>query len=275
LEVQQARSDIEREQADAALQAANARLLEVDRHKNEFLAVLSHELRNPLTPIKNGLYILDRADPDSPQAERAKAVIGRQVDQLARLVEDLMDLTRAAENKIQLHHERLDLNDLVRRAAEDHRLVFEGNGQRLEVELAPAEVFVRADPARMTQVVGNLLANAAKFTQQGGRTSVSVSVDAGANQAVVRIADTGFGMSPESLARLFQPFMQVDATLDRSGGGLGLGLRHPAAPAGAHRLQVDLVQPIRHRRQGQAVELSQLLQHLRQQRPATLREKID
>jgi two-component system CheB/CheR fusion protein len=224
LEVQQARSDTERERAEVALQEANARLLDVDRHKNEFLAVLSHELRNPLSPIKNSLYILDRAAPDSPQAERAKAVIGRQVDQLARLVEDLMDLTRAAQNKIQLQHHRLDLNDLVRRAAEDHRLVFEGNGQRLEVDLAPAEVFICADPARMTQVVGNLLANAAKFTQPGGRTSVSVSVDAATGHVVLRVADTGSGMAPESLSRLFQPFMQVDATLDRSRGGLGLGL---------------------------------------------------
>jgi two-component system CheB/CheR fusion protein len=197
-------------------------LAEADRNKNHFLAVLSHELRNPLAPITNSLYILDHAVPGGEQALRAQAVIGRQVGQLARLVDDLLHATRIARNKLTLQPQRLELAELVRRAMEDHRPLFESNEVRLELVPAPKPVLVHADRNRLAQIVGNLLQNAAKFTGPGGRTRVSVDSDA--KRAVVRVADTGVGMDDDVLARLFQPFAQADATLDRSKGGLGLGL---------------------------------------------------
>jgi PAS domain S-box-containing protein len=199
-------------------------LREEDQRKNEFMAVLSHELRNPLAPIKNSLYILDRAAPGGDQARRAEQVISRQVDQLSRLVNDLLDVTRISRNKVQLQCQRLELNELVRRTLEDYRTIFDENEVRLRLEPAPEPVFVNADWNRLAQVVGNLLTNAAKFTGRGGHVSIAIATDGAARSAVVRVADTGVGMAPEMLSRLFQPFAQAETTLDRSRGGLGLGL---------------------------------------------------
>ena len=212
----------ERRRAEAALMAANAQLVDADRHKNEFLAILSHELRNPLAPIKNSLYVLERAAPGGEQARRAQKVIGRQSGQLARLVDDLLDVTRITRNKIQLQRQRLDLNEVVQRTLEDQRSLFEDSEVQLDLTPAPAPVFVNADSNRIAQVVGNLLQNAGKFTARGGSVRVSVRVES--DQAEIRVADTGAGIAPELLNRLFEPFMQADATLDRSKGGLGLGL---------------------------------------------------
>ncbi|HEY3451604.1 MAG TPA: PAS domain S-box protein [Myxococcales bacterium] len=211
-------------EAQAALQRANEQLVEVDRRKNEFLATLSHELRNPLAPIKNSIYVLERAEPGGDQARRAQAVIDRQVSQLARLVDDLLDVTRISRNKVHLKYEKIDLNEIVRRTVEDHRSLFDQAGIRLEATFAPNPVIVSADWARLAQAIGNLLANAAKFTPKGGTTQVEVARDGARRLAMVRVADTGAGMSGETLARLFQPFAQADRTLDRSKGGLGLGL---------------------------------------------------
>jgi PAS domain S-box-containing protein len=222
---------IERKRAEKALQESEARsretaaaLAKADLNKNHFLAVLSHELRNPLAPITNSLYILDRAVPGGEQAHRAQAVIGRQVGQLARLVDDLLDVTRIARNKIPLQRQRLELGELVRRTMEDHRPQFESNEVHLDLAPTSQPVFVNGDSNRLAQMVGNLLQNSAKFTGPGGRARVSVSTDSEAKQAVVRVTDTGVGMDQRMLARLFQPFAQADATLDRSKGGLGLGL---------------------------------------------------
>ena len=201
---------------------ANAQLLEEDRRKNEFLAVLSHELRNPLAPIKNSLYILDRAAPGGEQARRALRVIDRQATQLSNLVNDLLDVTRITRNKIRLQRQSLELNQLVHRAVEDSRSFFERNEVHLSCELGPIPVLINADATRVAQIVGNLLQNAAKFTSRGGHAHVSIAPEAG--EAVIRVVDNGVGMAPDTVARLFQPFMQADHTLDRSKGGLGLGL---------------------------------------------------
>ncbi|MGE5550487.1 MAG: ATP-binding protein [Bacteroidota bacterium] len=206
------------------LNAAYQELREADRRKNEFLAVLSHELRNPLTPIRNSLDILDRVAPGGEQARRAKDVLDRQVGQLARLVDDLLDLTRITRNKIKLQRRRLELNQLVRRTMEDYRSLFEKNGVRLSAEFVTTPIFVHADEARLAQVVGNLLQNAAKFTRRGDSTTVSVGYDCAGHGACIRVADTGAGIQPEMFPLLFQPFIQADRTLDRSRGGLGLGL---------------------------------------------------
>jgi PAS domain S-box-containing protein len=199
-------------------------LREADQRKNEFLAVLSHELRNPLAPIRNSTYILEHCEPGGEQAKRALAVIDRQAAQLAHLVDDLLDVTRITRNKIQLQRQTLELNELVRHTVEDHRTLFDRADVRVEFHPFPQPVFVSADRNRLVQVIGNLLQNAAKFTGRGGETRITISAEAPEKRAVIQVADTGVGMTPEMVARLFQPFSQADSTLDRSKGGLGLGL---------------------------------------------------
>jgi two-component system CheB/CheR fusion protein len=199
-------------------------LRETDQRKNEFLAVLSHELRNPLAPIRNSTYILEHCEPGGEQARRALAVIDRQAGQLAHLVDDLLDVTRITRNKIQLQRQTLELNELVRHTVEDHRTLFDRADVRVEFHPFPQPVFVSADRNRLVQVIGNLLQNAAKFTGRGGETRITISAEAPEKRAVIQVADTGVGMTPEMVARLFQPFSQADSTLDRSKGGLGLGL---------------------------------------------------
>jgi PAS domain S-box-containing protein len=202
---------------------AEQALIEADQAKTEFLAVLSHELRNPLAPIKNSLFVLERS-PNSAAAQRAQRVLRRQVDQLSRLVDDLLDLTRISRNKIRIVRQRLELGDLVRRTVEDHRCLFETAAVRLELHLPSAPVFVSGDWHRLAQVVGNLLHNAVKFTDPGGHVQVELTADDLEGLALLRVIDDGAGMSPDVLGRLFQPFVQAESTLARSRGGLGLGL---------------------------------------------------
>ncbi len=213
----------ERKHAEQALRAANLRLAEEDQRKNDFLAVLSHELRNPLMPIRNGLYVLERAQPGSNEAARALAVIDRQAEQLARLVDDLLDVTRISRNKIELQRRPVDFNDVVRRTVDDHRSLFDGKAVALETSFAAGRLPIDGDQARLTQVVGNLLHNAAKFTPARGTVRVSTAKTK-TGRASLRVLDTGMGIEAEVLRRLFQPFMQADTTLDRTRGGLGLGL---------------------------------------------------
>jgi PAS domain S-box-containing protein len=213
---------MERMLSKVELSNANAQLLQADQRKNEFLAVLSHELRNPLAPIKNSIYILDRTPSDGEQARRAKQVIERQVTHLSRLVDDLLDLTRVSRNKVILKREDLDLCELVGRVVEDQRSLFEQNEMSLTLALTTAPLFVHGDSARLAQVVSNILQNAAKFTPRGGATTISV--ERSGDRAIVRVRDNGVGMDQKTVAHLFQPFVQADSTLDRSKGGLGLGL---------------------------------------------------
>ena len=214
----------ERKRAEQALRQSETELRESDRRKNEFMAMLSHELRNPLAPIRNSLFVLGRATPGSEQASRATAVINRQVEHLTGLIDDLLDITRISRGKIRLEQRRVELNDLVRRTVDDHRSLFEENQVRLESRLGPGPLFVNADPTRLAQVVGNLLGNAAKFAGRGGLAQVSVSTDSKTGLATIVVSDSGAGMTKETLAHLFEPFMQGESTLDRSKGGLGLGL---------------------------------------------------
>ncbi|MFT3914642.1 MAG: ATP-binding protein [Anaeromyxobacteraceae bacterium] len=219
----------EQKQADEALRAAldraedaNERLREADRKKDEFLGMLSHELRNPLAPIRNSLFILDRAEPGSDVARRAREVANRQVGHLARLVDDLLDVTRVARNKIELVRSPLDLAALVRRSAEDYRASMRERGLALEVDVPPDPVVVVGDETRLGQVFWNLLSNAAKFTPAGG--TVVVALEVRGEQAGVRVRDTGVGIEPRLLDEVFEPFTQGTQTPARSEGGLGLGL---------------------------------------------------
>jgi PAS domain S-box-containing protein len=209
-------------QAHAELRDTNAKLEEADRRKNEFLAMLSHELRNPLAPIRNSLYVLDRAEPDCEQARRAKAVIERQVQQMTRLVSDLLDVSRISCGKIELQRTRVDLRDVVGSALEDHRSVFQDRSIEVRSELPAEEVWVDGDAARLGQALGNLLHNAVKFSHRGG--TVSVCLRQRGQLAELAVRDSGVGIAPDMLVRVFQPFTQADMALDRSAGGLGLGL---------------------------------------------------
>ena len=197
-------------------------LLAADRRKDEFLAVLSHELRNPLAPMWNALSVLDRSDPAGDAALRARAVLHRQLAHLSRLVDELLDLTRISRGKIQLRRAPLSLADVVRRAADDHRSLFSEAGVALDVRLPEAPVPVSGDATRLTQIVGNLLQNAAKFTPRDGHVLLELTTRE--RDALLRVRDTGVGMDAEMLARLFEPFAQAEASLERSRGGLGLGL---------------------------------------------------
>jgi two-component system CheB/CheR fusion protein len=197
-------------------------LRELDRRKTEFLAVLSHELRNPLAPMQNALWLLDRDGGTGEQATRARRIIGRQVRHLGRIVDDLLDVTRVVHGKIRLQKVRLDLVDLVRRTLEDHADLLSDRGIMVEERLGAEPLWVEADPTRIAQAVGNLLHNAAKFTARGARVEVALERDGAA--AALRVRDEGVGIAPHLLPRLFEPFTQADESLDRNPGGLGLGL---------------------------------------------------
>jgi signal transduction histidine kinase len=206
------------------LRRADRGLREADRRKDEFLALLSHELRNPLSPIENSLYILERAAPGSEQAHRALGVISRQSKHMARLVNDLLDVTRIARGKVQLKRGQLDLSEALRRTSDDHRAGFAAKGVALRIATPPDPVLIDGDATRIAQAVGNLLVNALKFTPPGGSVTLSLDADADADHAVVRVSDDGVGIARELLGHIFEPFTQGDRTLDRSQGGLGLGL---------------------------------------------------
>jgi two-component system CheB/CheR fusion protein len=207
---------------EQALLQANEQLREADRHKNEFLSMLSHELRNPLAPIRNSLHVLGLAAPGSEAARRAQTIIERQTAHMTRVVDDLLDITRISRGKIQVQRRVLDFREVIRRTTEDQRSLFAESGVELNVALPGEILSVDGDGTRLAQAVGNLLHNAVKFTNRGGQ--VWVSLDREGDAAVLRVRDTGVGIGQDMLARLFEPFTQADNTLDRSRGGLGLGL---------------------------------------------------
>jgi PAS domain S-box-containing protein len=199
-------------------------LKEADRRKDEFLAMLAHELRNPLAPIRTAVQVLNLIGSASADEVRMREMIERQVVHMTHLIDDLLDVSRIAQGKVQLRMSRCDLVGIVRDVAEDYRPILEGNGLTLAVEIVPEPLWLEGDQTRLAQIVGNLLHNANKFTGAGGVVTVRVEVERGAQAAVVSIRDTGIGIEPAMLARVFEPFVQADASLDRSRGGLGLGL---------------------------------------------------
>ncbi|MFT3768071.1 MAG: hybrid sensor histidine kinase/response regulator [Minicystis sp.] len=199
-----------------------AQLERAVRDRDQFLATLGHELRNPLAAIVFALDLLDRTDVPDEKVQRRFQTIGRHVGQLNRLVDDLLDVARVTSGKITLSRARLDLVGLVERCAESAAAQARAHGVTLVVAGAPGSLVVEGDAVRLEQVVTNLLTNAIKYTPAGGRVRVVVSSDAG--WAVVAVEDTGVGLAPEMLQRIFEPFTQVEASLDRSRGGLGLGL---------------------------------------------------
>jgi signal transduction histidine kinase len=204
------------------LERAIAALREADRRKDEYLAILSHELRNPLAPIRSAVFLLERADPASDGARRAREVISRQVGHLARMVDDLLDVSRIASGRVELHRARLDLSDVVRRAGEDHAPILGAAGIALDVDVPDVPLHVDGDATRLSQAIGNVLHNSQKFTARGGR--VTLSLRAGDGFAEIGVRDTGIGIEAGLIGHVFEPFVQEERSLARSRGGLGLGL---------------------------------------------------
>jgi signal transduction histidine kinase/ActR/RegA family two-component response regulator len=207
---------------EEALRRREQELRERDRRKEQFLAVLSHELRNPLAAIANAAHVLRQRLGRGLDSERPLAILDRQVRNATRILDDLLDLSRITHGKIQLRRERVRLDALVTSAVQANRAVGGQGEPALSVELPPSPVFVEADPTRIEQVVANLVGNAVKHTPAAGHIRVSVDVREG--RARVRVADDGAGIEPELLPRVFEPFVQGDTSIGRARGGLGIGL---------------------------------------------------
>ena len=197
-------------------------LAEANRSKEEFMAMLSHELRSPLSPIINSVNILRQMKTNDPLIEQAGNIIDRQVGVMVRLVDDLLDISRITKGKLRLTKEQVDLRLVVNRAAESARPLMDARKHDFSVAIPTAPVWVEADPARMEQVVVNLLNNAAKYTETGGL--IRMSVDQESVEAVIHVRDNGVGIAPELLPHIFELFTQVDGSMGRSYGGLGIGL---------------------------------------------------
>jgi len=212
----------EQRQTANQLRQYAADLSEADRRKNEFLAMLAHELRNPLAPIRHAVQILRLTGGDAQAVSAASEMLERQISQMVRLVDDLLDVSRISRGKIELRKEQVELAPIVNQAVEAARLLVECMEHELAVSLPTQPLYLNADPTRLAQVVGNLLNNACKFTNKGGR--IWLTVEREAEQAVIRVRDNGIGVAADQLSRIFDMFTQVDTTLERSASGLGIGL---------------------------------------------------
>jgi PAS domain S-box-containing protein len=231
----------ERKLHDEKLERTELALREADRRKDEFLAVLSHELRNPLAPIRNSIFVLTHSDPGGKRARRAQAIIDRQVTHLTRLIDDLLDVTRIAHGKIELQRRPVELGELARRTLDDHRASFEAMGIALIDQFDPEPVWVDADAARLVQVLSNLLGNALKFTHRGGR--VVVMLEHIGRHVALRVSDNGAGIARSVIDDLFVPFAQAPQGLERARGGLGLGLAMVKGLVKLHGGSVSLQSP--------------------------------
>ncbi|MBV9695767.1 MAG: PAS domain-containing protein, partial [Gammaproteobacteria bacterium] len=213
----------ERCELERALQRRVRELAQADEAKNDFLAMLAHELRNPLAPLRNAVRILQAAPRDEALSERTRQLIDRQVNHLVRLVDDLLDAARLTRGRVQLRLETLPLQGVLTRVAESVRNQLEAQQHSLRLELPGHPILVEADSTRLDQVFSNLLHNASKYTQRGGHIEVVLEKPS-AGEALVRVRDDGIGILPEVLPRVFDLFAQGDRSLERTQGGLGIGL---------------------------------------------------
>ena len=205
----------ERKQVDAALR-------EADRRKDEFLALLAHELRNPLAPLRNGLQVLRLAGGDADTVTQVRAMMDRQLGHMVRLIDDLLDISRIGQNKIELRRARVPLAAIIDSAVETARPSIEAEGHELSVSLPTDPLFLDADLTRLAQVFSNLLSNSAKYTPPGGH--IWLTADRQGDNAVVTVQDDGIGIPADALPRVFDMFAQVDRSIERATGGLGIGL---------------------------------------------------
>jgi signal transduction histidine kinase len=200
---------------------SEAELKEADRRKDEFLATLAHELRNPLAPLRTGLYLL-RGPMDAKRLEQTREMMERQLTHMVRLVDDLLDVSRISTGRIELRMEEADVASAVNQAIEATRGLLESRKHTLDATLPRERLRIRSDPVRLAQIVTNLLTNAAKFTEPGG--VIRLAVTQADNRLRISVRDNGIGLAPEHLAKIFEMFSQVDKSLARSQGGLGIGL---------------------------------------------------
>ena len=216
----------ERRRAEEALERFAANLSEADRRKNEFLAMLAHELRNPLAPILNSVQVLRLAGGNSEPVTSACEMMDRQIRQMVRLVDDLLDVSRVSRGKIELRRERVEVTSIVLHAVEASRPTYTNMNHEMTVTLPPQPIFLNADPTRLAQVVGNLLNNACKFTDKGGRISVTLEAKGTGHEAevVIRVRDSGIGIAADQRSRIFEMFTQIETSVERSRSGLGIGL---------------------------------------------------
>src|SRR5918999_1418672 len=204
----------------ARTKEAEEKLKEASRRKDEFLAMLSHELRNPLAPIRNAAEVMRRIAPTDPGIIWARDVVERQVSHLAQLVDDLLDVSRITQGKISLKKEPVELGKVIQHSVETARTLLDAKRHHLAVHLPSSPIWVHGDFARLSQVVGNILNNAAKYTAEGGRIELSASADRG--EALISVRDNGIGIDGELLPHVFELFTQGERSLDRSQGGLGV-----------------------------------------------------
>ena len=197
-------------------------LLDTDRKKDDFIALLAHELRNPLAPIRNGLQVLRLASGDIDAIAQTRAMMDRQLSHMVRLIDDLLDVSRISRNKMELRRERVLLADIVSTAVETARPMIEAAGHDLKLSLPPRPIFLDADSTRLAQVLSNLLTNSAKYTERGGK--IHLAAESRDKEVVVTVRDNGIGIPAASLASIFDMFSQVDRSVERSTGGLGIGL---------------------------------------------------
>jgi two-component system CheB/CheR fusion protein len=212
----------ERKQLEQELQRRAEQLAEADRRKDEFLAMLAHELRNPLAPVLNSLYIMKQFADDAGMIGRARDMAERQVQHMARLLDDLLDVSRITRGKIMLRKETVELAVVIARAIETSQPLIDARNHRLAVTLPRETLWLEVDVTRLAQVFSNLLNNAAKYTPNGGH--IGLTVEASAGSAVVRVQDDGQGIAADLLPHVFDLFTQADGSLARSEGGLGIGL---------------------------------------------------
>jgi len=223
------------------VQARNQALREADRRKDEFLATLAHELRNPLAPIRQASKILDSERANEHQRRWAREIIGRQVQRMALLLDDLLDVSRITRGRLELRKEPVELADVVSSAVEVARPLIDAKEHVLEVRLPAQTVRLQADPLRFSQALSNLLTNAAKYTDRGGRIVLAAAHSE--DELRVSVEDTGIGLSRQALPRLFQPFTQLDPSADHSEGGLGIGLALVKGLIELHGGSVEVASP--------------------------------
>lgn len=212
----------ERSRLEEELRRRTQEMIAAERRKDQFLAMLAHELRNPLAPIRNAVELMRQVETLDPTFQPAREMVERQVKHLARLVDDLLDVSRITRGSIRLRKEVVSLNDVIERAVENARPLIESRAHELRLQLPAEPIRLEADPTRLEQVISNLLDNAAKYTMPGGRIRVTAGREG--EEAVVRVRDSGIGVPSDVLERVFEPFIQTDGSLARTEGGLGVGL---------------------------------------------------
>jgi len=234
----------ERGRIERVLQQQASALADLHRRKDEFLAMLSHELRSPLAPIANAVHMLRLQTHEEPLQQQARSIIERQLAQLTRLVDDLMEVSRITTGKVQLRLDRVAMNEIVERAVDTVRPLIDQHGHDLTVSLSPQPVWLHADAARLEQVIVNLLTNAAKYTDRGGHLWLGAEQEG--DECVLRVRDTGVGIAPELLPGIFDLFTQGERSLARSHGGLGIGLALVQRLVEMHQGRVEVLSVLGH-----------------------------